>query len=780
MDIFKVLSRGIKAQPKKNQPGAQQLLPSAGAKVNPQFFHDNVGGSTSKKSKKRKRKGTQANEATENGEDDSDASDVDYFAPKPTPEELAAKKDAELKADEPKKQKPKLMEEGECKQTLKSHRLKFTVLAGRVQQPEEPAEKPKKKKQKKDTKAEQEEEEKKKKKKDEDKKQIYPQPLNSFGELKYTYGIHPTLADNITRQGFRVPTEVQMGSLPLQLRPEMALEKATGVEDVKVERGIDFLGVAPTGSGKTISFLIPAIDAIIKRRAEDYTPETDEHVLQAVVVAPTRELASQIVNEGRKLAIGTGVRVVLMKRTLRLAAEENKQEGTEQEGKEADKDSDHDSEAESEPEEVVASDEEEEEEEEDSDAEKDEESKAQKGDKKSKKERPITRVDILVTTPKILLNFLSGGEKEKGKPRIVKKTLPTVQSLILDEADVLLDPLFRKQTMGIWHACTNPSLSMTCWSATMASNIEALLTKSIEKRAKRSPEQTPRPLIRLVVGLKDTAVPNITHKLIYCATEPGKLLALRQLLHPVSSEDSGPPLRPPFLVFTQTIDRAQALHDELKYDIPLEAGGSARVAVLHSSLADSVRSKIMARFRSGEVWVLITTDVLARGVDFAGVNGVVNYDVPVSAAAYVHRAGRTGRAGREGGVAVTFYTKDDIPYVKSIANVIAQSEKQAGKDIDEKDIGKAAQGSVQKWLLDALPKVAKEDKRKLKVRGVESRRTGGKATITTKSSWERRRENDRRGAIEASKRRKREAQKAEKEGGGAAAIEKDEEWTGLD
>ncbi|KAK3486352.1 P-loop containing nucleoside triphosphate hydrolase protein [Neurospora crassa] len=781
MDIFKVLSRGIKAQPKKNQPGAPQLLPSAGAKVNPQFFHDNVGGANAKRGKKRKRKGTQANNATESGDEDDDASDVDYFAPKPTPEELAAKKDAELKADEPKKQKPKLLEENECRQILKSHRLKFTVLGGRVPQDEKATEEkpPKKQKKQKEDKKKQEEEEKKKKKRDEDKKQIYPQPLNSFGELKYTYGIHPVLADNITRQGFRVPTEVQMGSLPLQLRPEMALEKATDVEDVKVEKGIDFLGVAPTGSGKTISFLIPAIDAIIKRRAEDYTPETDEHVLQAIVVAPTRELASQIVNEGRKLAIGTGVRVVLMKRTLRLVAESNKQEETEQEAKEEVQDSDSDSEAESEPEEATKIDEEEEEEEEsDSDAEKKAESRA-KGDQKSKKERPITRVDILVTTPKILLNFLCGGEKEKGKPRIIKKTLPTVQSLILDEADVLLDPIFRKQTMGILRACTHPNLGMTCWSATMASNIEALLTKHIDKRAKRTPEQTPKPLIRLVVGLKDTAVPNITHKLIYTATEPGKLLALRQLLHPVSSADSGPPLRPPFLVFTQTIERAQALHDELKYDIPLEAGGSARVAVLHSSLPDSVRSKIMARFRSGEVWVLITTDVLARGVDFAGVNGVVNYDVPVSAAAYVHRAGRTGRAGREGGVAVTFYTKDDIPFVKSVANVIAMSEKQAGKNIDEKDTVKAAQGSVQKWLLDALPKVAKEDKRKLKVRGVESRRTGGKATITTKSSWERRRENNRREAIEASKRRKREAQKAQKEGGAAPEKEEDE-WTGLD
>jgi len=397
-----------------------------------------------------------------------------------------------------------------------------------------------------------------------------------------------------------------------------------------------------------------------------------------------------------------------------------------------------------------------------------EESEAESaGEKKDKDgDKLPARVDILVTTPKILLNFLTA---KSGTRRI----LPTVRSLILDEADVLLDPIFRKQTLGIWRACTHPDVGLACWSATMASNVETLITKQLEKRAKKVPGSAPRPLVRLVVGLKDTAVPNITHKLTYTATEPGKLLALRQLLHPVSSTDSGPPLRPPFLVFTQTIDRAQALHDELKYDIPLEAGGSARVAVLHSSLPDSARSKIMARFRAGEVWVLITTDVLARGVDFAGVNGVVNYDVPTSAAAYVHRAGRTGRAGREGGVAVTFYTKDDIPFVKSVANVIAASEKQAGTAGQEG-------AAVQKWLLDALPKVAKEDKRKLKVRGVESRRAGGKATITTKSAWERRREHNKLQAIEASKRRKRlereegKKKKADREGG------EKPEWGGLD
>jgi ATP-dependent RNA helicase DDX52/ROK1 len=209
------------------------------------------------------------------------------------------------------------------------------------------------------------------------------------------------------------------------------------------------------------------------------------------------------------------------------------------------------------------------------------------------------------------------------------------------------------------------------------------------------------------------------------------------------------------------------LHDELKYDIPLAAGGSSRMAVLHSSLPDSARSGIMRRFRSGEIWVLITTDVLARGVDFAGVNGVVNYDVPGSAAAYVHRAGRTGRAGREGGVAVTFYTKEDVPFVKSVANVIAASERQAGRTGEDVD--------VKQWLLDALPDVRKEDRQRLKTRGVEARRSGGKARITSKSAWERRREHNRKGAIEGSRKRKmQETEGDEGEEGGES------EWGGLD
>ncbi|KAL2060093.1 hypothetical protein VTL71DRAFT_9915 [Oculimacula yallundae] len=710
MDILKLLSRSTK-QPHKSSSGnnASAKLPSAGISANPQLYHDAIPDS---RGKKRKRGGERFEEqAILNDEEE----DVDFFAPKSTAPR--AKKIAPAEHAPKATSKAKLLDQDECRQILKSHRLKITLL------PSGEAPEKKIKKSKKDKGS--------KKPAKEETRQLYPQPLVAFGDLKGTYDISGRMAENLVQQGYKIPTEVQMASLPLLLRPEIALaDSEVGEADV------DLLAVAPTGSGKTLAFLIPIVDKIIQRRRGK--EDKAEHELEAIVVAPTKELASQIVNEAKKLSLGTGVKVVGMRKGMRIV------EGSTKVDESSSEDEDEE-------------------------------------DTEKKSSQPISKGDILITTPGLLLSTLSTGNPTQHAP------LPSIRTLVLDEADVLLDPLFREQTLGIWNSCTNPSLRVTLWSATMGSNIESLAHTTITSR--RTLLSLPStPILRLVVGLKDSAIPNITHHLTYAATEPGKLLALRQLLHPVSSSSANTPiLRPPFLVFTQTIPRAIALHSELLYDIPASAGGSTRIAVLHSSLSDTIRSQIMTRFRSGEIWILITTDILSRGVDFRGVNGVVNYDVPNSAASYIHRVGRTGRGGREGGVAVTFYTKEDIPYVRDVANVIAASEKQAGKPAGEN-------GGMQKWLLDVLPKVKKEDKRKLKLHGVEARRGGllpgkddekggkgkGKMQISTKSGYERKLENNRKGAIQGSRRR---AQLEAVEGEAEKADEKmadDGEWGGID
>ena len=526
------------------------------------------------------------------------------------------------------------------------------------------------------------------------KSQLHPRPLERFTNLHSRFGVSPRLQTNVCDQGYDLATEVQLGALPLLLDRPAALLQALALDaPISTVDGVDLLTVAPTGSGKTLAFLIPLISKILARRRDEKA--TERHTT-ALILAPTKELVGQIVNEGKKLAQNTGVKIAQVRKGMQLDRQS-----------------------------------------------------AQQGDA----DESSVKVDILVSTPGVLHSITTEARKES------TALLPAIQSLVLDEADVLLDPLFREQTVTIWQGLQSADLRVSLWSATMGSNIEELALATIRERrellAQADGEVTEVPLIRLVVGLKDSAVPNVQHKLTYAATEQGKLMGLRQLLHPATtSADTSPPLRPPFLVFTQTIERAIALHSELLYDIPAEAGGISRIAVLHSDLSDTARDSIMTRFRKGEIWVLITTDLLSRGVDFRGVNGVVNYDIPTSSAAYVHRVGRTGRAGREGGVAITLYSKEDIPYLKHIANVVSAAQKQKGVS--------GSDGGVQQWLLDALPTLSKNEKQRLKKRGVEARTARGKAAdphgarkarISTKAGHVRREENKRKGAVLGSKQR---------------------------
>ena len=111
---------------------------------------------------------------------------------------------------------------------------------------------------------------------------------------------------------------------------------------------------------------------------------------------------------------------------------------------------------------------------------------------------------------------------------------------------------------------------------------------------------------------------------MYVGTESGKLSTLRQLLA------SAPPL--PLLVFVQSRERAAELHQELIYD-------GISVDVLHAEMTAKQREESIARMRRGETWVMVCTEVMARGMDFGGVRGVLNYDFPQSVQSYVHRIG---------------------------------------------------------------------------------------------------------------------------------------------
>lgn len=132
---------------------------------------------------------------------------------------------------------------------------------------------------------------------------------------------------------------------------------------------------------------------------------------------------------------------------------------------------------------------------------------------------------------------------------------------------------------------------------------------------------------------------------------------------------------PPVLIFVQEKTRVKQLLFELKKILKNGPGGidiSKKVDALSGEKSKEERQEIIDKFEKGNLWVLITTDVIARGIDFSHVNLVINYDFPNTILTYIHRIGRTGRAEKKG-QAVTFFTDEDKPVVRSLANLLSVS-----------------------------------------------------------------------------------------------------------
>ncbi|GAB6018398.1 DEAD (Asp-Glu-Ala-Asp) box polypeptide 52 [Chamberlinius hualienensis] len=189
-------------------------------------------------------------------------------------------------------------------------------------------------------------------------------------------------------------------------------------------------------------------------------------------------------------------------------------------------------------------------------------------------------------------------------------------------------------------------------------------------------------VVSVSVGARNSAVDTVQQELKFVGNEYGKLVAIRNLIQ------EGFPT--PALVFVQTKERAKELLSELIYT-------HLYVDAIHSERSQLERDNAVKAFREGKLWILICTEVLGRGIDFKGVNMVLNYDFPPSVVSYIHRIGRTGRAGREG-QAVTYFTEQDVPNLRSIAQVI----KDAGCPVPE--------------FIFELPKASKFVKRQWKQR----------------------------------------------------------------
>ncbi|KAI9293257.1 P-loop containing nucleoside triphosphate hydrolase protein [Neoconidiobolus thromboides FSU 785] len=297
-------------------------------------------------------------------------------------------------------------------------------------------------------------------------------------------------------------------------------------------------------------------------------------------------------------------------------------------------------------------------------------------------EKSKPKFDVLVTTPLRLVKAI----KEE------KVDLSKVIQLVFDEADKLFEMNFIEQIDEIIAACTSPELRKAMFSATIPAGVEKLATTIMHDA------------VRIVVGNKDGATEIIDQKLVYCGQENGKLIALRRLIK------EG--IEPPALIFVQSVERAKQLYKELAYD-------NIHLDVIHAEKTQSQRDTIISRFRKGEIWVLICTDLMGRGLDFKGVNLVINYDFPQTIQSYVHRIGRTGRAGRTG-KAVTYFTDIDAEYLRSVANVM----KSSGCEVPE-------------WMLQ-LKKASKNDRIKMKHVALKRDDISGQSTFDRRAKAKKR------------------------------------------
>jgi superfamily II DNA/RNA helicase len=365
----------------------------------------------------------------------------------------------------------------------------------------------------------------------------------SFAELN----LNPALVQALAAAGYIEPTPVQAQSIPVALT------------------GFDLMVSAPTGTGKTAAFVLPALQRLA------LAPVKNGRGPRVLVLTPTRELATQVT-----AAVDKYCKFMRHMRT-----------GT-----------------------VLG------------------------GMPYPKQRRLLEQsLDVLVATPGRLIDFIDQGRVDFSR----------LELLILDEADRMLDMGFIEPVKRI--AAKTPATRQTMlFSATLDGNIARLGRELL-----RDPKL-------IEVAGKQEKHENIEQRLHVVDDGSHKHRLLDHLLREECQSQA--------IVFTATKHGADRLADKLFH-------GGHEAAALHGNMNQSQRNRTLARLRSGAVRVLVATDVAARGIDVASITHVINYDLPKVAEDYVHRIGRTGRAGASG-TAISFASSEDVRQLKQIERYIGQ------------------------------------------------------------------------------------------------------------
>ncbi len=339
-------------------------------------------------------------------------------------------------------------------------------------------------------------------------------------------GLHPQLVQTVTALGYTTPTPIQSQIIPLMLA------------------GNDVIGQAQTGTGKTAAFALPILQTL--KRGQRY--------VQALVLAPTRELAMQVAHATSEYGSCQNVRVLAVY-------------GGQPYGQQI--------------------------------------SRLRQG------------VDIVVGTPGRLLDLIDKGELD----------LSHVSTVVLDEADEMLSMGFIEDIEGILNK--TPSERQTAlFSATIMPEVHSLASKYMH-----SPQS-------ITIKSKHLTVDSVDHRYCLVNSREDKLAALTRIFE-IEDITSA-------LIFVSTrIGTGDLVNELMGRGFPAEA--------LNGDLSQQTREQVLNRFRNNQITVLVATDVAARGLDIDDISHVFNYDLPLDPELYVHRVGRTGRAGKTG-IAITLLT----------------------------------------------------------------------------------------------------------------------------
>ena len=368
-------------------------------------------------------------------------------------------------------------------------------------------------------------------------------PLTQFSDL----GLSAPLLQALASIGHTVPTPIQAGAIPTLLS------------------GHDLVGIAQTGTGKTAAFGLP----MLQRLTASATPRRPSRP-RALILAPTRELATQIADSLTKLSANLqGVRIAVVFGGVGYRPQVD-------------------------------------------------------GLRRG--------VDILVACPGRLLDLVEQKACD----------LSGVEILVLDEADRMFDMGFIVPIRKI--VAMIPKQRQTLlFSATMPQEIA-----SLAKAYLTDPK-------RVEVAPQATTVDRVEQQVIH-VDHARKSTLLAHLLSDPKMDRA--------IVFTRTKHGANRVSERL------EKQGIAASAI-HGNKSQAAREKALAAFRAGDLRVLVATDLAARGIDVHAISHVVNYDLPNEPESYVHRIGRTARAGATG-VAIAFCAPDERSMLKSIERMTRQ------------------------------------------------------------------------------------------------------------